>query len=72
MNTDAMVHRVRTTVTLDPDTRLLVERAVRECGLTFKEAVNEGLRASLGGTSGHSLHRGNSARPVSTSPKRWD
>lgn len=44
--------RVRTTVTLDPDTRLLVERAMRERGLTFKEAVNEGLRAGLGGASG--------------------
>ena len=39
---------MRTTVTLDPDTRLLVERAMRERGLTFKEAVNEGIRAGLG------------------------
>ncbi len=39
---------MRTTVTLDPDTRMLVERAMRERGLTFKEVVNEGLRAGLG------------------------
>jgi hypothetical protein len=39
---------VRTTVTLDPDTRLLVERAMRERGLSFKEAVNEGIRAGFG------------------------
>jgi Arc/MetJ family transcription regulator len=39
---------VRTTVTLDPDTRLLVERAMRERGLSFKEAVNEAIRAGLG------------------------
>ena len=39
---------MRTTVTLDPDTRVLVERTMRERGLTFKEAVNEGLRAGLG------------------------
>jgi hypothetical protein len=39
---------VRTTVTLDPDTRLLVERAMRERGMTFKEAVNAGIRAGLG------------------------
>lgn len=39
---------MRTTVTLDPDTRLLVERAMRERGLTFKEAVNEAIRAGLG------------------------
>jgi hypothetical protein len=39
---------VRTTVTLDPDTRLLVERAMRERGLSFKEALNEAIRAGLG------------------------
>ena len=39
---------VRTTVTLDPDTRLLVERAMRERGLSFKDAVNEAIRAGLG------------------------
>jgi len=38
---------VRTTVTLDPDTRLLIERAMRERGLSFKEAVNEAIRAGL-------------------------
>jgi hypothetical protein len=38
---------MRTTVTLDPDTRLLVERAMRERGLSFKEAVNEAIRAGL-------------------------
>jgi hypothetical protein len=39
---------MRTTVTLDPDTRILVERAMRERGLSFKEAVNEAIRAGLG------------------------
>ena len=39
---------MRTTITLDADTRLLVERAMRERGLTFKEAVNEAIRAGLG------------------------
>jgi hypothetical protein len=38
---------MRTTVTLDPDTRLLVERVMRERGLSFKEAVNEAIRAGL-------------------------
>jgi hypothetical protein len=42
-----MMHTVRTTVTLDPDTRVLVERAMRERGLSFKEAVNEAIRAGL-------------------------
>lgn len=39
---------MRTTITLDPDTRLLVERAMRERDLTFKEAVNAAIRAGLG------------------------
>jgi len=38
---------VRTTVTLDPDTRVLIERAMRERGLTFKQAVNEAIRSGL-------------------------
>jgi hypothetical protein len=38
---------MRTTVTLDPDTRLLIERAMQERGLTFKQAVNEAIRAGL-------------------------
>jgi Arc/MetJ family transcription regulator len=39
---------MRTTVSLDPDTRLLVERAMRERGLSLKQAVNEAIRAGLG------------------------
>jgi len=35
---------MRTTVTLDPDVELLVKRAMRERGLTFKQAVNEAIR----------------------------
>jgi Arc/MetJ family transcription regulator len=42
---------VRTTITLDPDARALVERAMRERGLSFKEAVNEAIRAGLGGAA---------------------
>lgn len=36
---------MRTTVTLEPDTEAIVRRAMRERGLTFKEAVNEAIRA---------------------------
>ncbi|MEJ7876983.1 MAG: hypothetical protein WKF62_10005 [Solirubrobacterales bacterium] len=43
---------MRTTVTLDPDARVLVERAMRERGLTFKEAVNEAIKAGLGMADG--------------------
>lgn len=39
---------MRTTVTLDPDTRLLIERAMRERGLSFKEAINAAIRTGLG------------------------
>ncbi len=38
---------MRTTVTLDADTRALIERSQRERGLSFKEAVNEAIRAGL-------------------------
>jgi hypothetical protein len=38
---------MRTTVTLDPDTRRLVEKAMRERGISFKDAVNEAIRAGL-------------------------
>lgn len=41
---------MRTTITLDSDTRLLVERAMRERGMTFKEAVNAAIRAGLAET----------------------
>lgn len=37
----------RTTVTLDPDVEALVRKAMRERGLTFKQAVNEAIRAGL-------------------------
>jgi hypothetical protein len=36
---------VRTTVTLDPDVEALIKRAMRERGLTFKEALNDAVRA---------------------------
>lgn len=42
---------MRTTVTLDPDTRLLVERSMRQRGLSFKDAVNQAIRAGLGARS---------------------
>ena len=44
-----MMRGVRTTITLDADAAALVKRAMRERGLTFKEAVNEAIRRGLGG-----------------------
>jgi len=44
---------MRTTVTLDPDVERLIKDAMRERGISFKEALNEaargGLRAPMGG-----------------------
>lgn len=53
---------MRRTVTLEPDTRLLVERAMRERGLSFKEAVNEAIPAGLGASA--------SASRTYTTPRR--
>jgi hypothetical protein len=38
---------MRTTVTLDPDTEALLRKAMRERGLSFKEALNQAIRAGL-------------------------
>jgi len=40
---------VRTTLTLDPDVHGLLERRVRDRGISFKQAVNDALRAGLSG-----------------------
>ena len=38
---------MRTTVTLDADVQALVETAMRERGINFKQAVNDAIRAGL-------------------------
>ena len=40
-----MMSSMRTTVTLDSDTDAIVRRFMRERSLTFKEAINEAIRA---------------------------
>ncbi len=40
---------MRTTVTLDPDVAALVDKAMRERGLSFKKAINEAIRDGLRG-----------------------
>lgn len=42
---------MRTTVTLDPDVEALVKRAMRERGVTFKQALNDAVRAGAGARS---------------------
>jgi hypothetical protein len=38
---------MRTTITLDPDAEALIRKSMRERGLSFKQAVNEAIRAGL-------------------------
>jgi hypothetical protein len=41
---------MRTTVTLDPDVQALLKKTMRERGISFKEALNDGIRKSYGAT----------------------
>lgn len=41
---------MRTTVTLDPDTEMLIRRRMRERGTSFKQTLNDAIRAGLAGT----------------------
>ena len=43
-----MMTDMRTTVTIDDDVAARLDRIMRERGLTFKEALNQTLRAGLG------------------------
>ena len=38
---------MRTTVTLDPDTEALIRRRMRERDVSFKQALNDAIRAGL-------------------------
>ena len=38
---------MRTTLTIDPDVEQMLQRVVRERGISFKEAVNSALRTGL-------------------------
>lgn len=49
---------MRTTLTIDPDVRQMLERRMRERGQGLKETVNEALRKGLGS--------GESSEPFST------
>ncbi|HSZ79012.1 MAG TPA: CopG family transcriptional regulator [Chthoniobacterales bacterium] len=50
---------MRTTLTLDEDVAVLLEKARRAKGLSFKQIVNEALRVGLSevSTPGHRRHR---------------
>jgi len=38
---------MRTTITLDPDVQALIHTAMKERGISFKEALNSAVRAGL-------------------------
>ena len=38
---------MRTTVTLDPDVQTLIKRAMRQRDVSFKQALNDAVRAGL-------------------------
>jgi hypothetical protein len=42
---------MRTTVTLDPDTELLIRNRMRERGVSFKQALNDAIRQGAAATS---------------------
>ncbi|MHB8620626.1 MAG: ribbon-helix-helix domain-containing protein [Chloroflexota bacterium] len=48
---------MRTTVTLDPDVETLINTAMREREVSFKEAVNEAIRAGLAPQPGTAFHQ---------------
>jgi len=48
---------MRTTVTLDPDVEALIRRAMRERGLSFKDALNGAIRAGLLAATGKAPRR---------------
>ena len=42
---------MRTTVTLDPDTAQIVRHTMRERGVSFKQAINDAIRAGTTGAA---------------------
>lgn len=45
-----MMPAMRTTITLDPDVALLIEREMATRNLRFKQVINDALRRQLGGS----------------------
>ena len=48
---------MRTTVTLDPDVESLIQSTMRERSISFKQAVNEAIRAGLATRSARSFEQ---------------
>ena len=52
-----MMPTMRTTVTLDPDVERVLQTAMRERGVPFKQALNDAVRAGLMRESSHRKRR---------------
>jgi hypothetical protein len=52
-----MMLPMRTTVTLDPDTEQIVRRRMRERGMSFKDAINDVIRAGASAPAGRRQFR---------------
>ena len=63
---------MRTTVTLDPDVERLVKDAMRERGLSFKQALNEALRRGLAPQRRPRRFAQRSFRMGESQEVRWD
>jgi hypothetical protein len=48
---------MRTTVTLDPDVRRILEEVMKDRGIPFKQALNEAVRAGLASGRSHRKRR---------------
>ncbi len=64
---------MRTTITLDPDVEQMLKNVLRERDVTFKEAVNDALRAGLKGATGkRPRFRQRTFSLGAGQPFRWD
>ncbi|MCC6591493.1 MAG: antitoxin [Bryobacterales bacterium] len=64
---------MRTTVTLEPDVQALIRTAMKQRGISFKEALNSAIRAGL--TQGTTERRKFVQKSYSLGPEqnfRWD
>lgn len=64
---------MRTTITLEPDVEALIQKAMKERGISFKEALNSAVRAGL--TQGTPKRRGFVQKTYSMGSDqnfRWD
>ncbi|HEU0087637.1 MAG TPA: hypothetical protein VFQ77_08300 [Pseudonocardiaceae bacterium] len=57
---------MRTTVTLDPDTAALIKQRMRERGISFKQALNEAIRAGAAENRGAPFRTATAALGVPT------